>query len=181
MPPKPDNTVPHGVNPIGATPTVATLKVATPKVNTRTVAQFVLFLATLGLYIFMICLIYFNTDSIKIHEHMSRSLHALEYPATSSQLSLVSFRTPGLPTRLASTWEIQNELHMTPDTLASVYDMIYPTMQQTIGMHEQLREHTPANCIACDAQGVFSFRNRLTERQTQHYCPLRGEKMSQFI
>jgi hypothetical protein len=113
----------------------------------------------------MICLIYFNSNSINIHEHMSQSLHALEYPATSSQLSLVSFRTPGLPPRLASTWEIQNELHMTPDTLASVYDMLYPTMENTIGMHEQLREHTPTNCIAYDGCSVLELRGRQVLRR----------------
>ena len=143
--------------------------------------QVLLAMGSVGAYIFMICLIYSNSKAINIDEHTFRSLHALEYPATSSQLSLLSFRTPGLPTRLASTWEIQNELKITPDALASVYDMLYPTMQHTIGMQHQLREHTPAPCTACGAQSIFDFKNVLIERQTQHYCPLRGETMADWL
>jgi hypothetical protein len=69
----------------------------------RRVTVTLLAVAAFAFYILMICLIYFKSKDINIHEHMLRSLHALEYPAASSQLSLVSFRTPGLPTRLAST------------------------------------------------------------------------------
>jgi hypothetical protein len=146
----------------------------------RRVTVTLLAVAAFAFYILMICLIYFKSKDINIHEHMFRSLHALEYPATSAQLSLVSFRTPGLPTRLASTWEIQNERNVTPNALSSVYDMLYPTIQDTLGMQQLLRAHTPAPCPACGAQRVFSVKNALTERQTRHYCPLRGENITDW-
>jgi len=73
-------------------------------------------------------------------ERFYQNLHALEYPIGTSDPSIVTFNTPGLPSRLASAWEVVNALKMPQDGAArpSVFDIVYPTIDQTIAMNERL-------------------------------------------
>ncbi len=109
------------------------------------------------------------------------NLHALEYPTMTSDLSLVSFRTPGLPSRLSSVWEIQRSLKLPTKTLGTVYDMIYPMIEGTIGMRQLLQENRAPPCLACDGQDLFRYDNALVEKQTRHYCPRRSEKLPEWL
>jgi hypothetical protein len=111
-------------------------------------------------------------------ERVYQSLHALEYPKTALDLSIISFSTPALPSRLASAWEIQNALKMPSNALAAVQTLIYPMMEVNLGMLELLKANTKlvnGACLACEAQQIFKFGNVLFEDQTQHFCPKRGE------
>lgn len=145
-----------------------------------------------GLLIIFLLLFYafslvvtFNFNTKWLSENIYQNLHALDYATTTSDLSLRSFRTPALPMRLASTWEIQNSLNMPINPLASTYNLIYPMMEKTQDINRLLSEKTTGpgktNCVACEAQNVFKFTNVLQESQKQQYCPKRGEKESEWL
>ena len=118
-------------------------------------------------------------------KNIYQNLHPLDYTTTISDLSFNSIRTPALPMRLASTWEIQNALNMPSDPLISTYNLIYPLMENTNDMDRLLSEKTTTpnkrHCAACEAQKVFKFKNVLRESQKQQYCPKRGERETEWL
>ena len=114
----------------------------------------------------------------KRQERVYQNLHALEYPSTAHDLSILSFSAPAMPSRLASTWEVRDAFKLPAGVMADASSMMYPMMERTLGMAEllQARERTNnVSCVACAAQTAFNFNNILAEDQTQHYCPKRGE------
>lgn len=140
----------------------------------------ILGLATLGCYFlgFWQVRMKWFPDNPDKPERIYQNLHALEYPKTALDLSMVSFSTPALPSRLASAWEIQSALKMPNNALAAVQTLIYPMMEVNLGMLDLLKANTKlvnGSCLACEAQQVFKFSNVLFEDQTQHFCPKRGE------
>lgn len=117
-------------------------------------------------------------------ERVFQNLHSLEYPSTAHDLSIISFSTPAMPSRLASTWEVRDALKLPAGVMADASSMIYPMMERTLGMGEllQARERTNnVSCVACKAQTAFNFNNILVEEQTQHYCPKRGETQAAWV
>lgn len=144
-------------------------------------------------YLYLICFTFaFWAASIAIvdskkrgyfTERVYKNLHALEYPSTAHDLSIVSFSTPAMPSRLASTWEVRDALRLPASVMSTASFMIYPMMERTLGMAEflQAREKTNnVSCVACQAQTVFDFNNVLVEDQMQHYCPKRGETQADW-
>jgi hypothetical protein len=94
-------------------------------------------------------------------EYTYHSLHAIEHPAVTFDLSARSFATPVLPMRLASAWEIQDTLKLPIGALASAYAMVYPLVER-----------------ATDMGGAFQYKNAILASQTQVYCPTRGETLA---
>jgi hypothetical protein len=100
----------------------------------------------------------------------------MEYPLV-PDLSIVAFKTPALPARLASTWEVLHMLNMSDPNAQAVY-MIYATIEKTTSMKTLLsyRSSTSnSNCTACNIQDQFVISNAFVEKQTQYYCPQRSE------
>jgi hypothetical protein len=141
-------------------------------------------LYTLGLFV-LNWIIAINPSMLKLSQKTYQNLHALEYPTSASDLSLHSIKTPGLPMRLASSWELQKSLNMPKDALMSTYSMIYPCMEGTEDMKSLLSEQTSAAgkkyCASCEAQKVFTFENKLKESQKQKFCPKQGETDSHWL
>lgn len=144
------------------------------------ITYFILGLTTLGCYFlgFWQVRMKWFPDNPDKPERIYQNLHALEYPKAALDLSIISFSTPALPSRLASAWEIQSALNMPNNALAAVQTLIYPMMEVNLGMLDLLKANTRlvnGACLACEAQQVFKFSNVLFEDQTQHFCPKRGE------
>jgi len=102
-------------------------------------------------------------QSLKWHDYGYHSLHALEYPTATADLAARTFKTPALPMRLASAWEIQDALALPKDSLASGNAMLYPLIERKEAM-----------------EGAFNYNNALVDKQMQAYCPLRGETQAQW-
>jgi len=140
------------------------------------VSQSLLFLFSVGFLVLGFTLPF--VPKYKGATHLYRNLHPMEYPTSVTDLAVVSFRTPALPARLASAWEIQNMLDMPKDPTASVYAMVYPVIDKTIGMQHLLQMHkapSQADCAACSVQSAFTVSNAILANQTQFYCPHHGE------
>ena len=74
------------------------------------ITYFILGLTTLGCYFlgfWQVRMKWFPEKPDK-PERIYQSLHALEYPKAALDLSIISFSTPALPSRLASAWEIHH-------------------------------------------------------------------------
>jgi hypothetical protein len=100
----------------------------------------------------------------------------MEYPLV-PDLSVVGFKTPALPARLASTWEVLHMLKITDPNAKAAY-MIYPTIETTTSMKNWLSYRAlPSNstCTACNIQDHFKISNAFVQKQTQYYCPQRSE------
>lgn len=151
---------------------------------------YVVLLAYAG-YFFAMDIAFANNrgNGVEIREHTYRSLHTMAYPILSDQttlndLSVVSFLTPALPARLASTWEIQNMLGLVKGSIVKAGSMIYPTIDKTqmttallfvrYAMNNNMNLNTPQaiSCPACAAQQLFDIKNAFTQEQSQFYCPL---------
>jgi hypothetical protein len=104
------------------------------------------------------------TRIFKQPEYRYQNLHALEYPAATSDLSTRTFSTPALPMRLASAWEIEDVLKLTHGALASAYTMVYPLVERPT-----------------DKDSAFTYTNALNDAQTQFYCPKRGETLEAWM
>ena len=117
------------------------------------------------------------TPTFKIKDHQYLNLHALEYPLV-PDLSLVGFKTPGLASRLASTWEVEKMLAQ-QDATAKAENMVYPTVEKTAGMNSYLMKRVPVNttCGSCSIQSSFAIANAFNLKQTQFYCPTRSENI----
>jgi hypothetical protein len=134
----------------------------------------ILGLATLGCYFldFWQVRMKWFPDNPDKSERIYQNLHALEYPTTALDLSMISFSTPALPSRMTSPWEIQSTLKIPNNTLTDVQTLIYPMMEVNLGMLDLLKANTKlvnGACLACEAQQVFKFSNVLFEDQTQHF------------
>lgn len=121
------------------------------------------------------------TPTFTPSQHRYQNLHPMEYPLV-PDLSIVAFKTPALPARLASTWEILRMLHI-DDPNAKAEFMIYPTIESTTSMKNWLSyraQTSNSTCTACNIQDKFTVSNAFLEKQTQYYCPTRGENLASW-
>lgn len=121
------------------------------------------------------------TPTFTPSQHRYQNLHPMEYPLV-PDLSIVAFKTPALPARLASTWEILRMLHI-DDPNAKAEFMIYPTIETTTSMKNWLSyraQTSNSTCTACNIQDKFTVSNAFLEKQTQYYCPTRGENLASW-
>jgi len=121
------------------------------------------------------------SPTFKPSEHRYQNLHPMEYPLV-PDLSVVGFKTPALPARLASTWEVLHMLKITDPNAQAAY-MIYPTIETTTSMKNWLSYRAmPSNstCTACNIQDHFKISNAFVEKQTQYYCPQLSEDIAHW-
>ena len=102
-------------------------------------------------------------DTLGFKQYTYQNVHALEYPTATSDLAARTFRTPALPMRLASAWEIQDIFGLANDALSSPYSMVY----RLIGDSK-------------DMKGIFTYKNALQDKQKQWYCPKRKESQADW-
>jgi len=122
-----------------------------------------IFLGVMWALFFVSSFLLASYQSHKWHDYGYHSLHALEYPTATADLAARTFKTPALPMRLASAWEIQDALGLQKDSLASGNAMLYPLIERKEAM-----------------EGAFNYNNALVDKQMQAYCPLRGETQAQW-
>lgn len=130
-------------------------------------------------------IVYHEAVKLPLSENVYQNLHAMQYPTTTSDLTLFTIQTPGFPIRLSSAWEIQNDLKIVSNPRLSTDAMIYPLMEGTKDMNQLLSQQASTNtnkyCAACYAQDVYSFKNKLVESQKYQFCPQRGENKTSWF